>query len=105
MRSTFYGFEIAKSGLFASQRNLDITGHNISNVNTEGYTRQTLRVESIPAPYYMGVIAYSDKSMSGQGVRMQYVDQIRDPFLEIQYRQENTAAKKLGNSGIRVLND
>lgn len=93
MRSTFYGFEIAKSGLFASQQNLNITGHNISNVNTKGFTRQRLNVEAIPAPYYMGMVAYSDKSMSGQGVRMLYVDQVRDPFLDIQYRQENTASK------------
>lgn len=93
MRSTFYGFEIAKSGLFASQQNLNITGHNISNVNTKGYTRQRLNVQAVPAPFYMGMVAYSDKSMSGQGVRMMYVDQIRDPFLDIQYREENTSSK------------
>lgn len=93
MRSTFYGFEIAKSGLFASQQNLNITGHNISNVNTVGFTRQRLNVESIPAPFYMGTIAYTDKSASGQGVRMMYVDQIRDPFLDKQFRQENTMSK------------
>ena len=93
MRSTFYGFEIAKSGMFASQRSLDITGHNISNVNTEGYSRQELTVAAIPPPHYTGLIAYSDKSTPGQGVRMLYVDQVRDPFLDIQYRQENTASK------------
>ena len=40
MRPTFLGFETARSGLIASQKALDITGHNISNMNTEGYTRQ-----------------------------------------------------------------
>ena len=42
MRSTFTGLSIAQSGLFASQRSLDIIGHNISNANTKGYTRQRL---------------------------------------------------------------
>lgn len=93
MRSTFYGFEVAKSGMFASQRSLDITGHNISNVNTDGYCRQELTVAAIPPPTYMGLIAYSDKTTPGQGVRMLYVDQVRDPFLDVQYRQENTASK------------
>lgn len=93
MRSTFYGFEIAKSGLFASQQNLNITGHNIANVNTIGYSRQRLTVEAIPPPYYNGLIAYSDKSASGQGVRMVFVDQIRNPFLDAQFRQENTKAQ------------
>ncbi|MBQ9625473.1 MAG: flagellar hook-associated protein FlgK, partial [Clostridia bacterium] len=77
MRSTFYGFEIGKSGLYASQQNLNVTGHNIANADTKGFTRQELKVESIPAPFYMGLIAYNDKSDSGQGVRMMYVDQIR----------------------------
>lgn len=92
MRSTFYGFEIAKSGLYASQQNLNITGHNIANVNTPGYSRQRLNVSSIPAPFYSGLVGYSDTSASGQGVKMLYVDQIRNPFLDAKFRQENTSA-------------
>ncbi|MFZ5353330.1 MAG: flagellar hook-associated protein FlgK [Bacillota bacterium] len=42
MRTTFGTFNIATSGLFASQRSLDITSHNITNANTEGYSRQSV---------------------------------------------------------------
>ena len=45
MRPTFLGFEAAKTGVFASQKALDIVGHNLSNINTEGYTRQ--RVDQV----------------------------------------------------------
>ena len=40
MRSTFFGFEAAKSGLAAAQAGLDVTGNNIANLSTEGYSRQ-----------------------------------------------------------------
>ncbi len=37
---------IARGALLAQQKGLDVTGHNIANVNTPGYTRQTLILES-----------------------------------------------------------
>ena len=40
MRPTFMGFESSKAALFASQKALDIVGHNLSNMSSEGYTRQ-----------------------------------------------------------------
>ncbi len=40
---------IGKSGLFASKKSLEVTGHNLSNVNTEGYSRQrVLQSTAIP---------------------------------------------------------
>ena len=47
MGGTFYGLEIAKTGIFASQRALNIARHNIANANTVGYTRQRLNLSSI----------------------------------------------------------
>ena len=40
MASTFFGLTIAYSGLQAANTSLTITGHNVSNINTKGYTRQ-----------------------------------------------------------------
>lgn len=40
MRPTFLGFETQKRTLQVAQKNLDIAGNNISNINTVGYTRQ-----------------------------------------------------------------
>ena len=49
MRSTFYGMEVARSGLYTSQNELNVTGHNIANVDTAGYTRQRLNTSALPA--------------------------------------------------------
>lgn len=38
--STFSGLNTALSALYAQRRALDITGQNVANVNTEGYSRQ-----------------------------------------------------------------
>lgn len=40
MPGTFFGLEIAKLALWANQRGMDVTSHNIANANTPGYTRQ-----------------------------------------------------------------
>ena len=40
MASTFFGLTIAYSGLQAANTSLTITGHNVSNINTKGYTKQ-----------------------------------------------------------------
>ncbi|MBC6678342.1 flagellar hook-associated protein FlgK [Zhenpiania hominis] len=85
LRSTFAGFMTAQQALTASQRSLDVTGQNISNINTTGYTRQRLDLASISTTG----ASYSNmanNSKVGQGVQMTGVTQIRDPFLDIQYR-------------------
>ena len=40
LRATFAGFSVARGAMSASMKALDVTGQNISNVYTEGYTRQ-----------------------------------------------------------------
>lgn len=87
IRSTFAGFNTAVLGLSASQRALDVTGQNLSNINTQGYTRQRLDQVSMNPP---GVsLANSQFSTKvGQGVMMTGVSQIRDPFLDVQYRNQ-----------------
>jgi flagellar hook-associated protein 1 FlgK len=50
MRPTFLGFEASKTALFASQKALDITGNNLANISSKGYTRQ--RVDQVSAKYH-----------------------------------------------------
>ena len=45
MIGTFDGFTTARLGIYAAQHGLRVTGNNISNLNTVGYTRQ--RVEQV----------------------------------------------------------
>ena len=87
IRSTFSGFNTAQLAMMASQRGLDVTGQNLSNINTDGYTRQRLDLTSLnPVGNSIGSSSYDAKV--GQGVMMVGVSQIRDPFLDIQYRNE-----------------
>lgn len=89
MRSTFAGLSIASSGLFAAQRALDITGHNISNANTRGYSRQRLN-QAAQDP--MSIVG--GQGQLGLGVKMQFISQVRDEMLDIKYRTEvNTLGK------------
>ena len=48
--STFGGLTRASTALWAAQRGMDVTGQNISNVNTDGYSRQRVELQSITAP-------------------------------------------------------
>ena len=87
IRSTFAGFNMASLALSASQRALDVTGQNLSNIHTQGYTRQRLDQVSLnPVGNSISSSAYDAKV--GQGVMMTGVSQIRDPFLDIQYRNQ-----------------
>ena len=97
MRSTFYGFEIAKTGLFTSQRQLDVTGHNISNADTVGYSRQRISTEALPPAALNGLFQYDDKASSGRGVNPICIEQIRNPFLDRQFRHEFSSASYFGN--------
>jgi flagellar hook-associated protein 1 len=87
--STFYGLEIAKTGLFASQQSINLTGHNIANANTAGYTRQRLAQSSIEVTSGSERFAAVTKGFTGGGVRSDGIEQIRSDFLDRQYRTEN----------------
>ena len=85
MSSTFGSFSTARLGIYAAQKGLDVTGNNITNINTPGYTRQRLDQVSL-------VTTASDKYFSqyntrvGQGVLTTGVSQLRDPGLDLLYR-------------------
>jgi len=104
MRSTFAGFTTAQLAMRASQKALDVTGQNIANVNTEGYTRQ--RLDLISLNNGQGIEKYESQFnvKIGSGVLTKGISQIRDPFLDIRFRTEraNVGAEdqKLG-----ILND
>jgi len=77
MPSPFHGIDLTSNALRAFQRALDVTGHNIANVNTPGYTRQTVQFsDTDPTLFYQGGV-YS----LGNGVRISSVNRIRDAFL------------------------
>ena len=85
----FSSYEIARSGLTYNERGLDVTGHNISNVNTLGYSRQ----QAIAAnSFYINNNAKYGYGQLGIGVDVQQTRQIRHKFLDNLFRYENARA-------------
>ena len=89
---TFGQFTTARLGIYASQASLSVTGNNIANINTKGYTRQRMDLVSL---YSTGQGKYANifNTNVGYGVLTRGATQLRDPYLDIRYRNENS---KLG---------
>ncbi|MGY1820344.1 flagellar hook-associated protein FlgK [Geodermatophilus sp. SYSU D00079] len=78
--STFSGLNTATTALWAQRRGLDVTGQNIANVNTEGYSRQRVDLQAMGGT---GMPAfYSVSNGTNGGVEVAGVVRIRDSFLE-----------------------
>lgn len=78
MPGPFHGLDLASRALRSFQRALDVTGHNIANVNTRGYSRQTVDfVQTDPTYFYNG-----GRQALGTGVSIASVNRIRDLFLD-----------------------
>ena len=90
MASTFFGLEIGSRSLAASQAALDVIGHNTSNLNTPGYSRETFSLEASD-PY--SVTSYGQL---GTGVTIASVNRVRDDFTD---KQSYDAAAKQGTYG------
>ena len=89
--SSFYGLQTSLRGLLAQQRLLDTTGHNIANASTKGYSRQEAALVASPALNIpAGGIASGAGAHLGSGVDVQSFRRIRDQFIDLQYRGQNT---------------
>lgn len=105
MRPTFLGFETQKRTLQVAQKNLDITGNNLSNLNTVGYTRQRVDLYAMYVSGNKSLRWCSDTnslSVTGQGVNSYGVSQMRDEYIDKRYR-ENIAVESETEHKIEVL--
>jgi flagellar hook-associated protein 1 FlgK len=88
MSGLFYGLEIAKTGLYVSQKGLKLSGNNIANANTEGYTRQRLVIESL----YPSTMSRLNIGLRiGGGANVKQIDQIRSAYIDRQLRGQYSA--------------
>jgi len=121
MSSTFFGLGIAKSGLDAHRRALDVTSHNIANANTEGYSKQRANIvaRSPQSPFYSRP---NTEGIIGMGADVAGVERIRDTFLDAvifteqgEYNKYDTLRKNIqqiesiynepGDNNVRTLLD
>lgn len=91
--STFHGLEVARRGIMTQQAALYTTGHNISNANTPGFSRQRVNFEQTEAYPPVSRDRPQIPGQMGTGVKAGDIQRIRDSFVDTQYRGENS---KLG---------
>lgn len=81
----FGGLSIATSGIRVAQRNLNITGHNISNAEVPGFSRQRI-IQTTALTRQMGVSSTGANMIMNMGADWSEVHQIRNEFLDINFR-------------------
>ena len=82
MGSTFSGIELGKRSLMANQDAITTAGHNISNANTEGYSRQRVQIKEFDPLYKPDLERLERPGLIGQGVDVQSINRIRDELLD-----------------------
>ena len=84
MSTSFSGLTTAITGMQSNQKALEVTGHNISNLSTAGYTRQQAILATANTQYVIN-------NWVEMGARVQEIRQIRNSFLDGLYRKEVNA--------------
>ncbi|MGH2855165.1 MAG: flagellar hook-associated protein FlgK, partial [Solirubrobacteraceae bacterium] len=97
---TLQGLQTALSGLLAEQQAIDVTGHNITNANTEGYSRQRAVLQT-NEPLRIAALSSvtGEGGQLGTGVSVATYTRIRNTYLDAEYRNQSTA---LGAAGTQA---
>lgn len=77
----------ATSGLLTFQRAIGVTGHNIANANTEGYTRQRVELGT-------RVPSFTGQGYIGNGVQVESVERLYDGFLTDNLRSSTSSSRQ-----------
>ncbi|HOJ63223.1 MAG TPA: flagellar hook-associated protein FlgK [Spirochaetota bacterium] len=82
MVSTFHGIEMGKRSLITHTQATNVTGHNLNNLNTEGYTRQVINLQEYE-PIFMPDMTREERAgQMGQGVITQNIVRVRDVLID-----------------------
>ena len=83
MRSSFFEFSVAVTGVFTARNAMHVSSHNIMNASTKGYSRQYAEIKALdPLSFNNG------RGMVGTGSYMYGVGQHRSHFLDRKYWNE-----------------
>lgn len=92
MPGAFSGLYMASNALRSFQLALNVTGNNLANINTRGYSRQTIDIQQTPDETAYGL---RGQFRVGTGAYAQSVNRIRDIFLQGRYIQSNYEGGRL----------
>ncbi|BDR87053.1 flagellar hook-associated protein FlgK [Clostridium tetani] len=88
MSGLFGTLHVGKSGIFANQKAIDVTSHNMANANTEGYSRQRAELQTERPFCTPSMNNAVGAGQLGRGVNVADINRIRDAFLDYQVRIE-----------------
>jgi flagellar hook-associated protein 1 FlgK len=92
MASTFGSYSIASSGMRANQTALTVLSHNMSNINTSGYSRQQVTMKELYT---------QNGSNTGSGCTLSEIRRARNLFLDGAYRNQSASS---GYWGVKAAN-
>src|SRR3954452_1085618 len=92
MSSTFSGLSTALNALMAQRAGLTLTGQNIANANTPGYTRQRAELQAVVTPTQAGMMSSSLVSQNGGGVTVASIRRMADAFVDARQRDAHSQA-------------
>ncbi len=88
VRSTFAGINTMYRGVSTNRLSLETTGHNMTNANVEGYSRQSVNQAAVmPDTIYANGI----RQFVGSGVDSLSITRARDVYADKQYWREDAA--------------
>lgn len=90
MLNSFFGLEMGRRALDYFRRGMETAGHNISNADVEGYSRQRVEPSTTRPFTEPGLNRPAIPGQIGTGVQIDAIVRLRDAFLDIQYREETT---------------
>ncbi|MEJ5284319.1 MAG: flagellar hook-associated protein FlgK [Brevinematales bacterium] len=82
MLSTFHGIETGKKGLMSNNMGIQTTGHNLSNVETEGYSRQKVNLSTTIPLYEPSANRVEVPGQIGTGVQVEDIQRVRDQAID-----------------------
>lgn len=94
MSGLFATFNTLRRAMSAQQGAINTTSHNISNANTEGYSRQIVTFETSVPEGMPSLNSSSGPGLIGTGVEISEITRARDEFLDNQIRNENSTSGK-----------
>lgn len=84
MPSTFFGLNITTTGIRTAQAAINTASHNMANAKTTGYSRQVVSQQAAAA-----LSVYSKAGMLGAGAEVTSIDQVRDAYYDVRYRNNS----------------
>ena len=82
MANSFASIEIGKRSLMAQSQSITTAGHNISNADTEGYSRQRVQITTFSPIYRPDLTRAETPGQIGQGSSVQSIERVRDELLD-----------------------